>query len=291
MPQFAQSAPPNPTAKIEHYENFPVASVLLPEPMRAPVGVIYNFARSADDLADEGDATPAQRHAGLAEYRRGLDAIAQGRPTPAALPLFAALAEVVRRYGLDLQNFYDLLSAFDQDVDVHRYADGAALQDYCRRSANPVGRLMLALFGAATPDNVDCSDAICTALQLINFWQDVALDWRKGRVYLPQAEMARFGVSDADIGAQRCDEPWRALMRAQLHAARTLMQAGAPLARRMPGRFGLELCFVVQGGLRILEKIELADYDVFRHRPKLGKADWALVCVRGGIMRWGPRVP
>jgi squalene synthase HpnC len=285
MPPSAQ------TAKIEHYENFPVASVLLPKAMRAPVGVIYNFARSADDIADEGDAPSAARHAGLAAYQRGLDAIAQGGPTPAALPLFAALAKVVRDHRLDLRNFYDLLSAFDQDIDTHRYADGAALADYCRRSANPVGRLMLALFGAATPANVACSDAICTALQLINFWQDVAVDWRKGRVYIPQADLARFALSDADIGAQRCDERWRALMRDQLQATRALMHTGAPLAQRMPGRFGLELCFVVQGGLRILEKIERVDYDVFRHRPTLGKADWALIVLRGSAMRWGRRAP
>jgi squalene synthase HpnC len=283
MPQSVQ------IAKIEHYENFPVASVLLPKSMRAPVGVIYNFARSADDIADEGNAAPAERHAGLAAYQRGLDALAEGRPAAAAMPLFAALAEVTHAYGLELQNFYDLLSAFDQDIDTHRYADHAALADYCRRSANPVGRLMLTLFGAATAENVACSDAICTSLQLINFWQDVAVDWRKGRVYIPQAEMARFGVSDADIGAQRCDARWRALMGALLESTRALMRSGAPLARRMPGRFGLELCFVVQGGLRILEKIEHAEYDVFRHRPKLGKADWALIAARGAAMRCGLR--
>jgi squalene synthase HpnC len=288
MPESAQSAQAAEIAKLEHYENFPVGSILLPRAMRAPVGVIYNFARSADDIADEGEAAPAERHAGLAAYQRGLDAIAAGRPTPAELPLFAALAEVVRAYRLDLQNFYDLLSAFDQDIDIDRYADQAALNDYCRRSANPVGRLMLALFGADTADNVACSDAICTALQLINFWQDVAIDWRKGRIYIPQAEMARCAVRDADIGAQCCDPRWRALMQAQVQSTRALMLAGAPLARRMPGRFGLELCLVVQGGLRILEKIEQADYDVFRHRPKLGKADWALLMLRAGAMRWGP---
>jgi squalene synthase HpnC len=291
MPESAQSAQSDQAAqiaKLEHYENFPVGSVLLPRAMRAPVGVIYNFARSADDIADEGEAAPAERHAGLAAYQRGLDAIAAGRPAPAELPLFTALAEVVRAYRLDLQNFYDLLSAFDQDIDTYRYADQAALDDYCRRSANPVGRLMLALFGADTADNVACSDAICTALQLINFWQDVTIDWRKGRVYIPQAEMVRHAVRDADIDAQCCDSRWRALMQAQVQSTRALMLAGAPLARRMPGRFGLELCLVVQGGLRILEKIEQADYDVFRHRPKLGKADWALLMLRAGAMRWGP---
>jgi squalene synthase HpnC len=274
------------SVKVEHYENFPVGSVLLPKRMRWPVGVIYNFARGADDVADEGDATPLARHAGLAAYRAGLDAIAAGRPETAPMPLFGSLAQVVERHGLELQPFYDLLSAFDQDIDTHRYADYAALADYCRRSANPVGRLMLALFGAATPENVACSDAICTALQLINFWQDVALDWGKGRVYLPQADLARCGVSDADIGAGRCDERWRAMLGERVAHARALMESGAPLAARMPGRFGLELCLVVHGGLRILELIERAGYDVYRQRPVLGRADWALVVWRGLAWRF-----
>jgi squalene synthase HpnC len=280
--------------KQEHYENFPVASILLPKPMRAPVGVIYNFARGADDVADEGDASPAERHAGLAQYRQGLEevraALAAQRPVRHELPVFAHLADVVRRHELDLQPFHDLLSAFDQDVDVKQYADYPALADYCRRSANPVGRLMLALFGAATADNVACSDAICTSLQLINFWQDVEVDWRKQRVYLPQADLARFGVDNAQIAAQRVDDNWRALMRYEVGFARDMMLAGAPLATRMPGRFGLELCFVVQGGLRILEMIERTGYDMFRHRPKLGKIDWMVVVARGLAMRLrGPR--
>ncbi|CAB3800304.1 squalene synthase HpnC [Pararobbsia alpina] len=267
--------------KVEHYENFPVASVLLPKAMRAPVGVIYNFARGADDIADEGDAPADARHEGLAAYRRELDAIRAGRPTSPGAPMFTQLAQVVKTHRLDLQLFYDLLSAFDQDVDVKRYADYEALRDYCRRSADPVGRLMLGLFEFETPDNLACSDAICTSLQLINFWQDVEVDWRKERVYLPQADMARFGVSDADIAAQKVDERWRALMRHEVGFARELMLRGAPLATRIPGRFGLELCCVVHGGLRILDMIERVDYDVFRHRPKLGKLDAAIVFARG----------
>lgn len=298
MPVLSMTEP----VKIDHYENFPVASILLPKAMRAPVGVIYNFARGADDIADEGDAPPDRRHAGLAEYRRGLDAIrvalSDGAPTraepawdaaggvaPSLRPLFTHLANVVREYRLDLQPFYDLLSAFDQDVDVKRYADFDALRDYCRRSADPVGRLMLSLFGHATPENVACSDAICTSLQLINFWQDVEVDWRKARVYLPQADMARFGVSEQQIASQIVDDRWRALMRYEVGFARDMMLAGAPLATRIPGRFGLELCCVVHGGLRILELIERVDYDVFRRRPKLGKADAAIVLARALAMR------
>ncbi|MBL8480651.1 MAG: squalene/phytoene synthase family protein, partial [Rhodocyclaceae bacterium] len=151
------------------------------------------------------------------------------------------------------------------------------LRDYCRRSADPVGRLMLALYRAATPDNIACSDAICTSLQLINHWQDVAVDWRKnapaGRVYLPQDEMRRYGVDVAHLAEARCDAAWRALMAFQVGRARDLMHAGAPLARRLPGRIGLELRAVVAGGLRVLEKIEAVEYDVFRRRPTLVRAD------------------
>ena len=269
-------------AKIEHYENFPVASVLLPREMRAPVGVIYNFARTADDIADEGNAPNAERHASLAAYRAELDKIAAGQPTSPDKPLFAALARVIAEHRLAVEPFADLLSAFDQDIEIKRYATFAELRDYTRRSADPVGRIMLALFKLDTPGNIACSDDICSALQLINFWQDVEVDWRKARVYLPQDDMARFGVTDADIGAQTFDDRWRALMRYEVDFARRMMLRGAPLANRVPGSFGLELCCVVQGGLRILDLIEAVDYDVFRHRPQLGKAD-ALRVFLGGL--------
>ncbi|WP_374625579.1 squalene synthase HpnC [Pandoraea sp.] len=268
-------------AKIEHYENFPVASILLPREMRAPVGVIYNFARTADDIADEGNAPNAERHASLAAYRAELDKIAAGQPTSPDKPLFAALARVIAEHRLAVEPFADLLSAFDQDIEIKRYATFAELRDYTRRSADPVGRIMLALFKLDTPENIACSDDICSALQLINFWQDVEVDWRKARVYLPQDDMARFGVTDADIGAQTFDDRWRALMRYEVDFARQMMLRGAPLANRVPGRFGLELCCVVQGGLRILDLIEAVDYDVFRHRPQLGKTDALRVFLSG----------
>ena len=274
---------------VDHYENFPVASVLLPPQLRAPVEVIYRFARGADDVADEGDLPPAARHAGLDAYLAGLDAVAAGLPAPAHADLFARLAGVVAEHGLPLQLFRDLLSAFAQDVDVKRYADRAAVLDYCRRSANPVGRLMLALFRTATPRNLADADAICTALQLINFWQDVAVDWAKDRVYLPQDDMRRHGIDDARLAALAAgapvDDAWRALLREVIGWARALMLSGAPLAQRVPGRFGLELCFVVHGGLRILERIEQVDYDVFRRRPTLRRRDWLTVAARALRMR------
>jgi squalene synthase HpnC len=258
-----------------HYENFPVASLLLPAALREPVGAIYAFARNADDFADEGELEPAERLAALARYATELDAIE--RNTPASDPVFVRLRPVIGQYGLPLPLFRDLLDAFVQDVGKSRYADYAELSDYCRRSANPVGRLMLHLFAQATPAKLEQSDAICTSLQLINHWQDVAIDWDKGkhgRVYLPQDDLHRFGVTEAQIGSALCDDNWRALMRFQVGRARDLMLQGAPLGRALPGRVGLEIRAIIAGGLRILEKIEAVDYDVFRRRPTLSASDW-----------------
>jgi squalene synthase HpnC len=281
--------------EVDHYENFPVASFLLPKAMRAPVGVIYHVARTADDIADEGDWSPVERHARLADFRAGLDAVAAGRPAPVHPQLFGKLAGVVAQHDVPLAPFYDLVSAFDQDIDVTRYQEWPALLDYCRRSANPVGHLMLHLVDASTPENLADSDAICTALQLINFWQDVAIDWQKGRVYLPLVDLARFGVTETQIADGIVDDAWRALMAHEVAYVRAMIVRGAPLALRVPGRFGIELCSVVHGGLRILERIERVGYDVFRHRPVLGVADWAVVAARTVAMflsrRVGVRAP
>jgi squalene synthase HpnC len=257
---------------VDHYENFPVASILLPRRLVPAVEAIYAFARGADDVADEGDATPAERLAALAEYEAALDEIGAGRTPGGAM--FARLATVVTQYGLELQPLRNLLSAFRQDVVATRYPDYEALLDYCRRSADPVGRLMLALYGVDGETNLRDADAICSALQLINFWQDVGIDIEKGRIYLPQEDLQRFGVPEADIVANRDCGEWRALMAFEVARARSLMLSGAPLATRLPGRIGWELRLVIQGGLRILECIEAAGYDVYRRRPKLGKRDY-----------------
>ena len=261
---------------VEHYENFPVASILLPARLREPVEAIYAFARGADDVADEGDASSMARLARLHDYRLGLEACARGVAVhdPSLAPMFERLGRVIRAHQLPLQPLRDLLDAFAQDVGKTRYRNFAELRDYCRRSADPVGRLMLCLYGAATPDKVRMSDAVCTSLQLINFWQDVGPDWDKGRIYLPQDELARFGVGEDDIAAHNCDARWQALLRYQVERARALMRQGAPLAAQLPGRIGWELRLVVHGGLRILEKIEAVGYDVFRRRPVLGRGDW-----------------
>ena len=273
------------TMAVDHYENFPVASILLPAPLREPVAAIYGFARSADDFADEGDLSPQQRRELLSGYQAELDAIEQGRPTQH--PVFLRLRPVIARYHLPLQLFRDLLDAFVQDVSKDRYGDFAELMDYCRRSADPVGRLLLHLFGHATAQNLFRSDAICSALQLINHWQDVGIDatkGAKGRIYLPQDDMARFGVSDDDVLHRAVGTPasadFRQLLRFQVERARALMLGGAPLGWDLPGRIGLEIRAIVAGGLRILDKIEAADYDVFTRRPMLQPLDWPLIAWR-----------
>ena len=266
---------------VDHYENFPVASILLPAPLREPVAAIYWFARSADDFADEGDLPPRRRHELLAAYQAELDAIAGGRPTQH--PIFLRLRPVIERYGLPLQLFRDLLDAFQQDVVKDRYADFAELMDYCRRSADPVGRLLLHLFGHATAENLRRSDAICSALQLINHWQDVGIDAGKGdhgRIYLPQDDMARFGVDDSDILRRVPGADFRSLLRFQTERARALMLSGAPLGWDLPGRMGLEIRAITAGGLTILDKMEAVNYDVFNRRPKLGTLDWPLILWR-----------
>ena len=263
---------------VDHYENFPVASILLPRRLVPAVETIYAFARGADDVADEGDASAAERLAGLADYEAALDDIASGRSP--ARPMFARLGSIVSEHSLSLQPLRDLLSAFRQDVVTTRYADYAQLLDYCRRSANPVGRLMLALYRVDGERNLREADAICSALQLINFWQDVGIDIGKGRIYLPQEDLVRFGVSEQDIAAGADTPAWRALMAFEVERARALMLSGAPLATRLPGRIGWELRFVVQGGLRILERIEQAGYDVYRRRPQIGKRDYLVMLGR-----------
>ncbi|MDO9421214.1 MAG: squalene synthase HpnC [Herminiimonas sp.] len=268
---------------VDHYENFPVASILLPAKLRPAVEIIYAFARSADDLADEGDASDDQRLAALNAYEDGLDQIEAGSTPNTAL--FRDLAKVIAEYQLPLQPFRDLLSAFKQDVVTTRYVVFSALLDYCRRSANPVGTLMLHLYGAANEENLRDSDNICSALQLINFWQDVAIDIQKARIYLPLADMQQFNVNEDHITGQLIDDAWRKLMQFEVARARSMLLSGAPLALRLPGRIGWELRLVVQGGLRVLECIEAGDYDVFQRRPKLGKSNWLLLVWRALSMK------
>jgi squalene synthase HpnC len=263
---------------VGHYENFPVASILLPAPLRHPVAVIYRFARSADDFADEGEAPAAERLARLQAYRDQLDRIEQGLEPAAGL--FCEIRAIAEQHALPLQLFRDLLDAFSQDVVKKRYANFAEVLDYCRRSANPVGRLLLHLFRAASAENVLRSDGICSSLQLINFWQDVAVDFAMGRIYLPQDELARYGVDENQIARGDAGPAWRELLRFQVDRTRAMMLEGAPLGRALPGRIGLEIRATVEGGLRILDKLERTGYDMFHYRPVLRAADWPLLLWR-----------
>lgn len=272
------------------YQNLPVAKILLPKPLRAPVAVIYGVVRTLAEIADEGERSPAERRARLADIRAGLDALALGRTAPVHPTLFATLADTLRRHGLPLEPFYRLMSAFEQDVDTMRYANRPALLDYCSRSATPIGELMLHLIGAATPENLADSDSICTGLQFVALLRDIPSDWERGRVYLPLADRQRFGVTEAQIAAGIVDDGWRALMQDEIAHARAMIVRGAPLALRLPGRCGLELCSVVHGALRMLERIESADYDVFYHRPALQMADRAIVLLRTAAMWLSRRV-
>jgi squalene synthase HpnC len=211
----------------------------------------------------------------LDRYVGALDAIERGE-TPAEAP-FARVAAAIGEYALPVQLLRDLLDAFRQDVTCKRYADFATLLAYCRRSANPVGRLLLHLFHMTDPQSLRESDAICTSLQLINFWQDVAADWEMGRVYIPREDLERFGVGEQQIAQQRADENWQRLMAFECERARTMLMDGAPLGRRLPGRMGLEIRATVQGGARVLDRIDAVKGDVFRKRPRLNWADWMVI--------------
>jgi len=257
---------------VGHYENFPVASLLAPPALRPAIRAIYRFARTADDLADEGDAAPAGRLRALAGLREQLARIERGQSSD-----WPDLASAIRDHDLPVARFRDLLSAFEQDVTTTRYPTFEALRDYCRRSADPVGRLVLALYRRGDDQSLAWSDAICTGLQLTNFWQDIAVDWSKGRVYVPQEDLQRFGVAESQIAASHVDSAWSTLMRFEVERARRLLHSGAPLTRALPGRMGFELRLVVQGGLRILERIDSCEGDVFRHRPRLVARDWLLM--------------
>ena len=258
-----------------HYENFPVASVLCPAHLRAPITAIYHFARTADDLADEGEASPAQRLADLHAYHQQLKIASQAEGSFDArwADLFTALRVAILTYQLPVSALADLLKAFVQDIEQSRdgacYANQAELLDYCSRSANPVGRLMLHLYGVHDASALRQSDAICSALQLINFWQDVGVDIARGRYYLPLDACAQFGISQSALLTFEATPASRLLLAQCVTSARALMHSGVDLVHRVPGRAGWELRLVVQGGLRILDKIEALHYATLQKRPTL----------------------
>ncbi len=261
----------------EHYENFPVASALLPAAVRPHIAAIYAFARGADDLADEGTLAPQERLRRLDDWQRKLDECFAGS---ARDPVFIALAESAASAKLPRQPFDDLLTAFRMDVTTSRYRTFEDLLQYCNHSANPIGRLVLAVFGNATARTVSLSDSICTALQLTNFWQDVRMDLAKGRIYIPLEDLERFGYTENDLLKGIADRRLKDLMRFQVERTRALFMEGAPLLTEAVPPLRLELRLTWIAGQVILARITKAGYDVLSYRPSLSTFDKLTILVR-----------
>ncbi len=275
---------------MDHYENFPVASWLCPAHLRPAIAAIYWFARTSDDIADEGGATPDERLNALARYQQDLFAIAAGQAHSGEWPqVFDPLKPVLKDFALPVPLLTQLLDAFEQDVRytaaAQRYQTDDELHDYCTRSANPVGRLLLHLYGIHDDASLAQSDQICTALQLINFWQDISVDVARNRWYPSAHTMQAFGVHDADLQPQSDSPNATKMVAGYAYAARASMLKGASLACRIPGRAGWELRLVVQGGLRILDKIESLQFATWRTRPTLHWTDGPLLLWRAWRMK------
>jgi squalene synthase HpnC len=260
-----------PLNSVDHYENFPVASVLVPKAVRKHVIAIYQFARYADDIADEGDASPTARMAHLHVLSQELNDLFEGKP--AHVSAVVGLKETIRKFPFTPEPFQNLLSAFSQDVMTSRYANREVLMDYCRRSANPVGRMVLTLLGIKSPQARAWSDSICTGLQLTNFWQDVGIDAKKGRIYIPQDAIAVHRLSEVEVMSGIQPAQWRHLMYEQVNWAQLQLTAGVPLLKLLPGRMKWEIAFTVAGGLRILDKLRTVHYNMFTQRPTLSWRD------------------
>jgi squalene synthase HpnC len=274
---------------MDHYENFPVASWLCPPRLRPAISAIYRFARSADDIADEGDAPASRRLADLLAYRDDLHALDQGAADSGRWPqVFAPLQTVLHDFDLPSVLLDQLLDAFEQDVrytaSARRYETDAELLDYCQRSANPVGRLLLHLYGVQDALSLTQSDQICSALQLINFWQDLSVDIARARWYPSLQAMQSHAVQDVDLLPDSQSVNASRLVASYVNKARELMTAGAPLARRIPGRAGWELRLVVQGGLLIVDKIKAISFQSWRQRPTLTLTDLPLLLWRAWRM-------
>ena len=265
-----------------HYENFPVASRLLPARMRPHVAAVYAFARTADDFADEGHRSDAERFRLLDDWQNRLHAC-----VTACAPddrVFLALGATIRACHLPVPLFDDLLSAFRQDITTHRYDTWDGLLEYCRRSANPVGRLVLRIAGREDATLDRSSDALCTALQLTNFWQDLERDWQTGRLYVPLEDIAAEGARLQDLDDRRLSRPWQRVLRRVAIRTRAYFDAGKDVCDGVSGRLRHELRFTWLGATRILDRLEGVDYNVFASRPTLGIADVPPLVLRA--LRW-----
>jgi len=256
---------------VTHYENFPVASRLLPRRLRQHFYNVYAYCRWADDLGDETD-DPQRSLALLAWWREQLDRCYQG---DARHPVFVALRSTISKFDLPQQPFADLISAFEQDQTVTEYESFVQLRDYCRRSADPVGRIVLHLCRECRDETVPWSDAVCTGLQLANFWQDVARDDDKGRVYLPQEDRERFGYTDDMLKRRETNEAFVRLMQFEVERAREFLQSGMPLVDAMHGRMQVVIEMFLRGGLQVLTQIERIGYRVWDTRPVVRKSQFA----------------
>lgn len=277
-----------------HYENFPVGSIFLPRYLREPIALIYSFARQSDDFADEGDLSIEARLTLLNQFKDELDLL-QAYIKPQT-PFFATLGAMIKAKQLPYALFYDLLDAFSQDVIKTRYANYAEVLDYCRRSANPIGRLLLLLYGESSKQNNEHSDHICSALQIINFLQDIAIDFNKNdgkqRIYMCQDELQAFGISEQKLASfiankniAARNQKWQAFMQFNCQRVRAQLNSGKPLGYILKGRLGMEMRLVIAGGERIIQKIEAVNYDVFHRRPTLNKLDWCIIFSKALLKR------
>jgi squalene synthase HpnC len=252
-----------------HYENFTLGSRLLPRRLRRHIAAIYAFARTADDFADE-ESDPRRALAALAAWERELEACYAGAPRH---PIFVALADTVREFAIPIEPFRRLLAAFRMDAEFRGFPTFESLLRYCAHSANPVGHLVLYLFGYADAERQARADDVCTALQLTNFWQDLAVDMAKGRVYVPREDLARFGYSADELARGAVTPAFRALMAFECERTRALFERGLPLAGMLARGPGREVRLFAGGGLAILDRLQAVEYDVFRARPTLSR--WA----------------
>lgn len=261
-----------------HYENFPVVLFTIPKEIRKHIAVVYQFARQADDIADEGNFATETRLEKLNEYENDFNLSLNGTPKN---DFWLALKNTIEKFSIEEKLFLDLISAFKQDVIKNRYETFEELLDYCSRSANPVGRILLKIFNVNNIEAITASDKICTALQLTNFYQDISIDILKNRIYLPKEKMKLFGVEEQQIKNKIADEKFKRLLKTLLEESKIMFEEGKNIHRYIPINFQLQMKMTILGGEKILEKISLIDYDVFNKRPKLSKKDFAIILLNG----------